>query len=365
MFARSVTLSARCLPLRGAMAAPRCGPKVAVVCLSLPVRHVATTQKGTRGARQQPADEGIDFGERVMALDGQERAVRWKRVTPSALASYTDLSKARLASLVVLTTMCGYALAPPIGHVSALAWTTLGTALCVSSANSINQWVEFPFDAQMARTRNRVLVRHLLSPTHAFTFGTVAGIVGVGVLYHFVNPITALLGGLNIILYTAVYTPLKRTSIANTWVGAVVGAIPPMMGWTAVTGTIDPGALLLGGILYAWQFPHFNSLSWNLRADYSKAGYRMMSVIDPKLTTRVSLRYSLALFPITWGCTWVGLTDAYFLVDSGIANAVLTGLAVEFWRKPGEKTARRLFFASLLHLPILLALMIAHKKGPE
>ena len=309
--------------------------------------------------------EGMDFGERAATLDGQERLVRWKRVSPFSLASYTDLSKARLASLVVLTTMCGYALAPPVGHVSALAWTTLGTALCVSSANSINQWIEFPFDAQMARTRNRVLVRHLLSPTHAFAFGTMAGITGVGLLYTFVNPVTALLGGLNVVLYTAVYTPLKRTSIVNTWVGAVVGAIPPIMGWTAVTGTIDPGALLLGSILYAWQFPHFNSLSWNLRADYSKAGYRMMSVTDPKLTTRVSLRYALSLFPITWGCAWLGMTDMYFLIDSGVANGILTLLAIEFWRKPGEKTARRLFFASLLHLPILLGLLIVHKQNPE
>ena len=130
--------------------------------------------------------------------------------------------------------------------------------------------------AQMSRTRTRTIVKRVISPPHAFTAGTVFGITGVGILYTMVNPLVAVLGAVNIVIYTCAYTPLKRISVANTWAGAVVGGIPPLMGWVAVTQSIDPGAIVMAMSLYAWQFPHFNALSWNLRPDYSKAGYRMM-----------------------------------------------------------------------------------------
>jgi protoheme IX farnesyltransferase len=293
------------------------------------------------------------------------RPIRWQENTGFTPMAYTDLSKAKLAALVILTTMCGYALAPGAAGVKTLLWTTLGTTMCVSSANSINQWIEYPFDAQMSRTKNRVLVKHVMSPIHAFSFGVVTAISGTLILYHFVNPITAVLGFSNILLYTALYTPMKRTSIANTWVGAVVGAIPPMMGWTAVTGHLDPGAWLLGMVLYAWQFPHFNALSWNLRADYSKAGYRMMSVVNPALTTRVALRYSLLLLPLGWLAPYIGLTTPIFAYTSTVVSGFMAVLAIRFWRTPNEKTARSLFFSSLIHLPLILALMLVHKAVPE
>ena len=186
---------------------------------------------------------------------------------------YRDLTKARLAALVILTTMCGYAMAPMATDLTCLFATTVGTGLCVASANTFNQLMEAPYDAQMLRTQNRVLVRKVISPIHAASFGTITGILGVGTLFTMVNPLTAILGASNIVLYTCIYTPMKRVSIINTWIGSVVGAIPPMMGWTACTNSLDIGAWLLGSILYAWQFPHFNSLAWNMRSDYVKAGY--------------------------------------------------------------------------------------------
>ena len=149
------------------------------------------------------------------------------------------------------------------------------------------------------RTRNRVLVKGLLTPLHAMSFAGVSGATGALLLWHFVNPAASMLAVTNLILYTSIYTPMKRLSILNTWVGSVVGAIPPVIGWVSATGTLDVGALVLGGILYTWQFPHFNSLSWNLRQDYSRAGYRMMSVTDPELCKRVALRYKKRLLKIS------------------------------------------------------------------
>lgn len=118
-------------------------------------------------------------------------------------------------------------------------------------------------------------------PAHAIGFAIVTSAVGATTLALGVNELTALLGLSNLILYTSVYTPMKRISILNTWVGSIVGAIPPLMGWAACAGTLGPGAWIMAGLLYAWQFPHFNALSWNLRPDYSRAGYRMMAVTNP------------------------------------------------------------------------------------
>ncbi|TPX32069.1 hypothetical protein SmJEL517_g04781 [Synchytrium microbalum] len=291
--------------------------------------------------------------------------LRWKEIPEFSASLYQDLSKAKLSAFIVLSTMCGYAMAPGATILSGLLWTTLGTTLCVSSANSINQWIEAPYDAQMSRTRNRPLVRHALSPLHAFSFGMATGLSGVTILYSMVNPLTALLGGLNIILYTCVYTPLKRTSISNTWAGAIVGGIPPMMGWAACTGTLDPGAWVLAAVLYAWQFPHFNALSWNLRADYSKAGYRMTSVINPDLNARVALRYSLLLFPLAYLAPAIGMTTWWFAIDSTLVNAMMAVAALRFWKHSSDKTARELFFGSLVHLPVFLALLLLHKQSSE
>ncbi|KAJ1822434.1 Protoheme IX farnesyltransferase, mitochondrial [Coemansia sp. RSA 2598] len=257
--------------------------------------------------------------------------------------------------------MAGYAVAPGAAQVGTLLWTALGTTLCSASANSFNQWIEVPYDAQMSRTRNRPLARHALAPLHALAFGVGSGIIGVGSLWVFVNPITASLGLANIVLYAGVYTAMKRTSIANTWVGSLVGAIPPLMGWAAATGSLDAAAWVMGGIMFAWQFPHFNSLAYTLRADYSKAGYRMMSVTRPRLNARVALRYSLLMFPLSAMLTYLGVTDTWFLADSSIANGFMAYCAYAFWKQPDGKRSRRLFFSSLVHLPVLLTLIMVHK----
>lgn len=255
------------------------------------------------------------------------------------------------------------------GYVALASATLVGTSLCVASANTFNQWLEWPFDAQMARTRNRMLVQYKISTGHAFTAAVVFMVAGVATLALCANFTVAALGLCNIFLYAGVYTPMKRLSIYNTWIGAIVGGIPPLMGWAAATNgsltdfPVDAGAWVLFYLLYAWQFPHFNSLSWNLQQDYTRAGYRMMSVLNPQLCTRTALTYSLALVPLcSIAAPICGLTSSAFAASSLAPNLYMLYRAVKFRRNPSRNTARALFFASLLHLPVVCALLLLHNQ---
>lgn len=275
---------------------------------------------------------------------------------------YARLAKIKLTALVVTTAAAGYAMAPVPFDPIMFFVSSLGTGLASCTANSINQYFEVPFDSNMNRTKNRPLVRGQISPLHAVSFALACGVPGVALLTLAVNPLTGFLGALNIFLYTCCYTPLKRLSITNTWVGAVVGAIPPVMGWTAATGCLEPGALLLGGFLYSWQFPHFNALSWNLREDYSRGGYRMMSVTHPAMCRRVALRHSLGLIGLSTLAPALDVTTWTFPIISLPINLYISYLAFRFYRKGDRNSARKLFFCSLWHLPMLLLLALTCKK---
>ncbi|XP_023385722.1 protoheme IX farnesyltransferase, mitochondrial isoform X1 [Pteropus vampyrus] len=274
------------------------------------------------------------------------------------------LSKIKLTALVVSTTSAGFALAPGSFDWSCFLLTFAGTGLASCAANSINQFFEVPFDSNMNRTKNRPLVRGQISPLLAVSFATCCAIPGVALLTWGVNPLTGALGVFNIFLYTCCYTPLKRISIANTWVGAVVGAIPPVMGWTAATGSLDAGAFLLGGILYSWQFPHFNALSWGLREDYSRGGYCMMSVTHPALCRRVALRHCLALIGLSTAAPVLDVTTWTFPAISLPINLYISYLGFRFYTDADRKSSRKLFFCSLWHLPLLLLLMLTCKQPP-
>lgn len=287
---------------------------------------------------------------------------------------YAALSKAKLSGLVVATTVAGFAMGPvPLTFLEVLGsgtfWATIGgTALCAASANSFNQWAEAPFDARMARTRLRPLPTQKISSRHAFAWATGSAIVGLGTLWIGSGALATGLAGLTIGLYTLVYTPLKRCSVLNTWVGAIVGAIPPMIGYAGAMsmtqggGALFPEAYLLGAILYCWQFPHFNALSHNLRHDYQRAGYCMAAIQQPSLNRWAALTHSLALIPVTLAFPFMtGMTSAWFGIDGTLVNLVLCGLAFRFAWDPCRKTAKRLFLYSLLYLPLLLILMILHK----
>ncbi|KAI4111556.1 MAG: hypothetical protein LQ339_000427 [Xanthoria mediterranea] len=307
------------------------------------------------------------------------------------LSLYLSLSKPRLSFLIVLTTAAAYSLYPvpavllpqatasPSLSTLTLVFLTSGTALCSASANALNMIMEPEHDAKMSRTRNRPLVRGYIGKRGALVFATVAGIVGVGSLYYGVNPTVSFLGGLNIFLYAGVYTPMKRISVLNTWVGAVVGGIPPLMGWAAAAGQTATGSgawqelllseesiggWLLATFLYAWQFPHFNALSWTIRDEYKFAGYRMLAWVNPRMNGRVAFRYALLSFPLCGALWWFGITDQGFLLTSSVVNAWIVREAWKFWRLDGYKgSARALFWAGVWHLPVVMVLAMAHKKG--
>lgn len=308
------------------------------------------------------------------------------------LSALLSLSKPRLTVLVVLTAMAPYALYPVPAFLSPLAETpslspltllflTTGTTLCSASANALNMLYEPSTDAKMSRTRNRPLVRHLLTTRAALLFAVGCGGVGTAALYWGVNPTVAFLGALNIALYAGVYTPMKRLSWLNTWVGALVGGIPPLMGWAAAAGESatgdgawrelllasdgsSVGGWLMAGLLFAWQFPHFMALSWSIREEYKNAGLKMLSWVDPARNARVALRYSLVFVPICVGLCMIGVTEWSFAVTSLPANVWLIREAWRFWRHEGNKgSARGLFWASVWHLPAVLGLALLQKKG--
>ncbi|XP_076035155.1 cytochrome c oxidase assembly factor 10 [Oratosquilla oratoria] len=335
---------------------------------------IEVSYNGATVVKMQPHPEDIGYEEvpqerkreksgLVGALSPDSLDWRAQKLDLSKLhVYYMGLGKSRLTGLVVATALAGAAIAPMPFDPVLVFLCSLGTGLTACAANAINQVLEVPYDSQMDRTKNRVLVRGNVTPLHAATFALVCATSGMSILYFGVNGISASLGALSILLYTSVYTPMKRMSITNTWVGSVVGAIPPMIGWAGCTGGLEAGAWIMGGILFAWQFPHFNALSWNLRPDYSRAGYRMMSVTNPGLCQRTSLRYCAALIGLSTLAPVLGVTTWTFAIDSLPLNGYFTYLAWKFYKEGDSKTSRKLFMFSLIHLPALMMLMIISKK---
>ncbi|VDD85785.1 unnamed protein product [Enterobius vermicularis] len=270
--------------------------------------------------------------------------------------SYLKLSKSNLTALISLTAAGGYLMSP-----SMVSWSIIpcvaGTALLSSSANSINQFLESPYDAQMKRTASRLLVTHRFTPLRACTFALLSGILGTLILWTGCNASTTFLGLLNLFLYVGVYTPLKRHHIFCTWAGAVVGAIPPLMGYAAAGNLALPG-FVIGALVYFWQFPHFNGLSWALRGEYTRAGYRVMCVLDERLCKASSLRNTIALIPLcSLAAPLSGLTSWTFALDSLPLNLYFAYLALRFYRNADSKSSHSLFMYSLLYLPLVFVVM--------
>lgn len=289
------------------------------------------------------------------------------RPTPSTdrtnlIQHYLKLSKVRLTALVVVTSMAGYAVAPAPFEWTTFALSIAGTGLLSGAANAVNQFHEVPFDAQMSRTKHRVLVCGRLTPLHSILFACAASASGLSILYYGVNGLTALLGFANLFIYTSIYTPLKRISILNTWVGSIVGAIPPLMGWAACANSLGPGAFLMAALLYSWQFPHFNALSWNLRSDYSRAGYRMMAVTDPALCRRVALRHTVAIQCLSCLAPILDVTNWWFLLECTPLNLYFIYLGYQFYKDSSSASSRKLFRYSLIHLPLLMILFLLNKE---
>jgi protoheme IX farnesyltransferase len=285
---------------------------------------------------------------------------------PTLLNSYLTLAKARLSALVVTTTAAGY-LASGTFALTTFSACIVGTALCSASAAALNQLLEKDRDARMRRTQLRPLVTGALSKQQAAVAATAWGMAGAGILYVGTDPLTMSLGVANLALYAGVYTYMKPRSIYNTWVGAVVGAIPPVMGWTAATGGsyVDVEPMVLGATLYLWQMPHFFALSYCNRVDYQRGGFAMVPCLeeDGQETAKLIVRYAWYLSAVPIVATVAGATSSMFALEGFVLNAYALTVAHRFQRERTNQNARKVFLTSLWYLPSFLMLYLLHSKN--
>jgi protoheme IX farnesyltransferase len=279
----------------------------------------------------------------------------------SVLSDYIALTKPRLNLLVVLTSAAGYYL----GGASApdlvkMAQAVFGTALVAGGSAVLNQVYERDTDALMRRTRLRPLPDHRVTPTEAAIYGLVLTLAGLAVLAFSTNWVAVTLALATVALYLFVYTPMKRTSNLSTLVGAVPGALPAVIGWSAARGDIAIGGGTLFAIVFLWQIPHFMAIAWMYRDDYRSAGFPMLPVVEPDglRTGQQALLYSAALLPVSIGPTVVGIAGwAYFWLAL-VLGVVLLVLSARFARDRTDRSARTLFFASIIYLPLIWAVMV-------
>jgi heme o synthase len=280
------------------------------------------------------------------------------------LAAYVSLTKPRLVLLVLVTVAVGFLLGPRGGTSGAtllsLVATLVGTSLVAGGAGALNQWLELERDARMRRTSNRALPAGRLAPSEAAVFGGLLVFAGTAVLLMGANLLAAKVALVTFLLYVFVYTPLKTRTTLNTVIGAIPGALPPVIGWAAATGRLGVEAWALFLIVFLWQFPHFLAIAWIYRDDYERAGFRMLTVGDARgrMTGCQAVSYALALVPAGLLPAMVGLAGPVYF-----AGALLLGLwylfaAARFWLEASDRRARRLLRTSFVYLPAILLLLL-------
>ena len=288
------------------------------------------------------------------------RAASFARVR---LHDYLELAKLRLVSLVLLSSAVGFFLASE----GPLDWGLLilsftGTALVAGGSMGFNQWMERVEDAKMTRTAKRPLPGGRMQPREAFIFSFLLSAAGLVLLYFSVNPVAAFLSGLTLVSYILLYTPLKKITSLCTVLGAIPGALPPMIGWSSVTGRVSYEAWVLFAIIFLWQMPHFLAIAWLCRKEYAAAGFQMLSVTDPSgaQAARQIILYTSALLPVSLLPTLIGLTGGIYFTGTLIAGAYFIYLGF-LGLKNLDQYARPLFRASILYLALILILMVVDK----
>ena len=292
------------------------------------------------------------------------RIIGWKverRASARRIRDYLELSKARIVAMVLITTAAGFFFGAPHVDVVLLVNALIGTALVAAGTNALNQYAERDHDAKMRRTAHRPLPDGRIKPRAALLFASAISIIGTAYLALFVNLLTALLGAITLITYIFIYTPLKRVSSACTLIGAIPGAVPPLMGWTAATGALTLGGWIAFAIVFLWQLPHFMAISWIYREDYGRAGFAMLSVRDENgsATARQALFYSLALLILS------AFAFPHARVAAIIAAAMLVVASFAFLHHRTPRSARRLFMTSNVYLivaMVLLAVSCSHQS---
>lgn len=282
----------------------------------------------------------------------------------SWLAVYSDLVKARLTLLVLLTTLVGFY----VGFQGQMNYLLMfhalfGTALVASGAAALNQLLEREYDARMRRTAGRPLPSGRLQPVTVMLFGGICSLVGTIYLALLVNPLTSVLGAISLVSYLFIYTPLKRLTWWNTAVGAIPGALPPLMGWVAARGELGPGGWALFAILAFWQLPHFFAIAWMYKDEYAKAGFKMLPAVDPdgSRTAQQSVSHTLGLLMVSLSPFVLHLAGKVYLVAAILLGGFYLWCAIQFGRKLDGPSAKKLFFASIIYLPLLLIALVANK----
>jgi protoheme IX farnesyltransferase len=277
-----------------------------------------------------------------------------------AVSSFFELMKLKMVFHILITTYVGYYIGSKVEMAQALLWQTLlGTGILAIGAFALNQAIEKEYDKLMVRTRARPIPTERVGRTSALVFGGICFAAGTAYLWVYVNALTAVLGALTLILYAAVYTPMKRWSSLNTLVGAIPGALPPLMGWTATQGSIGLGGMLLAAILFFWQLPHFLALALMYKDDYRLGGFKMLSVTDPTgeacyrhIIVQTLILVLVSLFPFVFK-----LAGPWYLAIALIGGGYFMLSAVSLARRRTREAARALFFTSLAYLPVLLLVM--------
>lgn len=285
--------------------------------------------------------------------------------SPTLSKDLSALTKPRITLMVVLTTVVGYWVATPMFDWPLLLHTLIGTALLSTGSSVLNQVVEVRTDAAMRRTANRPLPAGRIGRLPATLFGLLTGLVGGAQLWFFVNPLTSILGVATLVLYVAVYTPMKRVSNLSTLVGAVPGAMPPMMGCTAASGELTALAWVLFGILFLWQMPHFLAIAWLYRADYERGGFPMLPVgdLDGQRTWLQMVLYAAALIPVSLLPAVLGFARLSYFAGALVCGLFFLWYSFDFGRSRDVKSARRLLLASVAYLPVVLILMILDRAA--
>lgn len=277
---------------------------------------------------------------------------------------FAALAKPRLNLLVVASTLVGYAMAPGASlGLLALGGLLLGTGLVAGGASAFNQVIERDLDALMRRTRNRPLPDQRLQPFEAVLFGSAITLAGLLMIVAASNLLAAGVALATLVSYVAVYTPLKRRSSFGTVIGAIPGALPPIIGWAAVEGALPLQPWVLFGIMFLWQLPHFLAIAWMYRDDYARAGYPMLPVIEPDgaSTGRQAVVYAAALVPLSLAPALMKMTGAIYFGGALLLGLAFLWLTIRFARTRSVADARRVFFGSIVYLPLLWVLMIANK----
>jgi len=293
-----------------------------------------------------------------------EAAAATTTTAAAILRDYVALTKPRLNFLVVATSAAGYYLgAVGAPELVPMAIAVGGTALVAGGAAVLNQVYERDTDALMRRTRNRPLPDGRVAHGDARVFGIVLSALGLALLFVRANAFAAGLALATLIVYLIVYTPMKRRTPMATLVGAVPGALPPLIGWAASHGSVSPGGAALFAIVFLWQIPHFMAIAWMYRDDYRKAGFPMLPVVEPsgRRAGRQALLYTAALVPVTLVPTLVGVSGAIYAACAALLGAALLWLAIQFANTRTDRSARALFFGSITYLPLLWIAMIMNK----